>query len=95
MKAIIETGASPVDALPDEAIVDFEGKSYIFIQNKKDPKAKESGLDFEMKEVNRGVSENGFSQVKFPDGFEERNAQNVLKGAYALLSSMKNEEEEE
>ncbi|MCE6991050.1 efflux RND transporter periplasmic adaptor subunit [Dyadobacter sp. CY323] len=95
VKAIIETGANPVDALPDQAIVDFDGKSYIFIQNTKDQEDKDSGLAFEMKEVSRGVSENGFSEVKFQDGFNGGNAKIVVKGAYALLSSMKNEQEEE
>lgn len=93
VKAIIETGASPVTALPDQAIVDFDGKSYIFIQNPVN--GKDSGLVFDMKEVTRGVSENGFSQVKFPEGFDGKNAKIVLKGAYALLSKLKNSEEEE
>lgn len=93
VKAIIETGASPVAALPDQAIVDFDGKSYIFVQNPGG--GKESGLVFDMKEIGRGVSENGFSQVKFPEGFDGKNAKIVLKGAYALLSKLKNSEEEE
>ena len=93
VKATIETGASPVSALPDQAIVDFDGKSYIFIQNP--GRGKDSGLAFDMKEVHRGVSENGFSQVKFPEGFDEKNVKIVLKGAYALLSKLKNSEEEE
>jgi len=93
VKAIIETGASPVAALPDQAIVDFDGKSYIFVQNPQG--GKDSGLVFDMKEIGRGVSENGFSQVKFPEGFDGKNAKIVLKGAYALLSKLKNSEEEE
>lgn len=93
VKAIIETGASPVAALPDQAIVDFDGKSYIFVQNPQE--GKEPGLVFDMKEITRGVSENGFSQVKFPEGFDGKNAKIVLRGSYALLSKLKNSEEEE
>ncbi|WP_431292686.1 hypothetical protein [Pedobacter sp. P26] len=33
LKAFIETGAVQVMALPSAAVVDFEGKKYIFVQN--------------------------------------------------------------
>ena len=88
VKAVIETGANPVNALPDEAIVDFEGKSYVFI---KDPKGERS---FEMLEITKGISENGFTEVKMPTANTE-SPQFVLKGAYALLSKLKNADEEE
>lgn len=88
VKAVIETGANPVNALPDEAVVDFEGKSYVFV---KDPKGERS---FDMVEVTKGISENGFTAVKMPSGTGE-SPQFVLKGAYALLSKLKNSEEEE
>ncbi|WP_033402451.1 efflux RND transporter periplasmic adaptor subunit [Dyadobacter beijingensis] len=88
VKAVIETGANPVNALPDEAVVDFEGKSYVFV---KDPK-KERGFD--MVEVSRGISENGFTEVKMPATAKE-NSTFVVKGAYALLSKLKNADEEE
>lgn len=88
VKAIIETGANPVNALPDEAVVDFEGKSYVFV---KDSKGERS---FDMVEVTKGISENGFTEVKMPSGGSE-SPQFVLKGAYALLSKLKNSEEEE
>ncbi|NIJ52847.1 efflux RND transporter periplasmic adaptor subunit [Dyadobacter arcticus] len=97
VKAIIETGANPVTALPDQAIVDFEGKSYIFIQKNNRPTGhnEASGLTFDMLEVVRGVSENGYSQVKFSEDFESDHVKIVIKGAYSLLSKLKNEEEEE
>ncbi len=95
VKAIVEIGANPVSALPEQAIVDFEGKSYIFIQNAAVKDSTGAGLAFEMTEVNRGASENGFSQVKFQEGFDGKSAKIVLKGAYALLAKLKNAEEEE
>lgn len=88
VKAIIETGANPVNALPDEAVLDFEGKSYVFVQ---DPK---SARSFEMVEITKGISENGFIEVKMPAGSVE-NPRFVLKGAYTLLSKLKNADEEE
>ncbi|WP_221391230.1 efflux RND transporter periplasmic adaptor subunit [Dyadobacter sp. NIV53] len=95
VKAIIETGANPVTALPDEAIVDFEGKPYIFLQNISDVNKDPANLFFEMKEVILGVSENGFSQVKFSDQFDGSKAKIVIKGAYTLLSKLKNSEDED
>ncbi|KAA6438041.1 efflux RND transporter periplasmic adaptor subunit [Dyadobacter flavalbus] len=102
VKAVIETGANPVTALPNQAIVDFEGASYIFIQRPNDAHsdstskdAESEGLAFEMVEVSKGVSENGYTQVKFPQDFDGKTQKIVLKGAYALLSKLKNSEEEE
>lgn len=87
VKAIIETGASPVNALPDEAVMDFEGKSYVFVQNPQQVRS------FEMVEVAKGISENGFTEIKLP-GEKAQNPEFVVKGAYALLSKLKNAEEE-
>ncbi|TDE10531.1 efflux RND transporter periplasmic adaptor subunit [Dyadobacter psychrotolerans] len=94
VKAIIETGANPVTALPDEAIVDYEGQSYIFLEKPKQS-AKKSGTAFEMLQITKGVSENGFTEVQFPKDYENTKSGIVLKGAYTLLSKLKNTEEEE
>ncbi|MCF2489162.1 efflux RND transporter periplasmic adaptor subunit [Dyadobacter sp. CY347] len=100
VKAVIEIGANPVTALPSPAIVDFDGASYIFIQRPEGALADSTGtepdgLTFEMVAVTKGVSENGYTQIKFPQGFDAKNQKIVLKGAYALLSKLKNSEEEE
>ncbi|TLV02209.1 efflux RND transporter periplasmic adaptor subunit [Dyadobacter luticola] len=97
VKAVIETGANPVPALPDQAVVDYEGKSYVFLQRARqaDDEGENEGLTFEMTEVARGVSENGFSQITFPDNLKDQHPRIVVKGAYALLSKLKNSEEEE
>lgn len=102
VKAVIEIGANPVTALPSQAIVDFEGESYIFVQRPEgahtDSTSKgagSEGMTFEMVQVSKGVSESGYTQVKFPQEFESQTPKIVLKGAYALLSKLKNSEEEE
>ncbi|WP_439556233.1 efflux RND transporter periplasmic adaptor subunit [Dyadobacter sp.] len=102
VKAVIETGANPVTALPNQAIVDFEGESYIFVQRPEGAHpdstskgAESEGLIFEMVQVGKGVSESGYTQVKFPQEFDGQTPKIVLKGAYALLSKLKNSEEEE
>ncbi|WP_149244357.1 efflux RND transporter periplasmic adaptor subunit [Dyadobacter sp. 32] len=100
VKAVIEIGANPVTALPGPAIVDFDGASYIFIQRPEGAhagstsvRAESEGMAFEMIPVIRGASENGYTQVKFPQEFDGPNAKIVLKGAYAMLSKLKNSEE--
>lgn len=85
VKATIETGAQPVPALPDDAVVDFEGKSYVFVKKQNGPRS------FEMLEVAKGISENGFTEIKGPD----QGLEFVIKGAYTLLSRLKNAEEED
>jgi cobalt-zinc-cadmium efflux system membrane fusion protein len=103
VKAVIEIGANPVSALPSPAIVDFEGASYIFIQRPEGGAHADStskgtepdGMAFEMVPISKGVSENGYTQIKFPQDFDGQNSKIVLKGAYTLLSKLKNSEEEE
>jgi len=92
VKAFIETGEESVHALPDKAIVSSGEKAYIFVQltNKK-----ESGSTvFEAIEVKKGLSENGYTEVIPPAGFDVKNSRIVIVGAYDLLSKMNNVEEE-
>jgi cobalt-zinc-cadmium efflux system membrane fusion protein len=87
LTAWIETGNAMVDALPDEAIIQFEEKPYIFISK--------GNHEYEMIAVERGSSELGFTEIILPQGFNKSTTDVVLKGAYALYSKMKNSEEEE
>lgn len=86
LKAAIEVGANESPALPNEAIVGFEGKKYIFIDK--------GQYHFEMVEVTTGVSELGYTEVVLPKEFD-MNSKVVVNGAYSILSKMKNAEEEE
>ena len=110
LSALIETISSKVDALPAAAVVDFEGKKYVFIVKEGHPKKehahnpnetkaeKEETGDtylFEMLEVSAGISEGGFIEVQLPNNFDTATTKIVTKGAYDLLSKMKNSEEEE
>ncbi|KXK24916.1 MAG: RND family efflux transporter, MFP subunit [Bacteroidetes bacterium OLB12] len=81
--ATIETGSSPVPALPEAAVVSYDGVSYIFIQK--------AANEFGWVEVKTGISESGFTHVILPDDFD-RNAAVVTRGAYSLLSILKNAE---
>ncbi len=88
-KAFISvTDEAPVTAVPSDAIVNTDGNDFLFIQTKNDA----DGYTFKMVPVKKGIEEGGYTEVTLPAQFD-RNAQLVLKGAYALLSAMKNVEE--
>lgn len=88
--AMVETGNSLVEALPDEAIVSFDDKNYIFISKGKRTEDTKVVNDFLMVEIKKGKSAGGYTEVVFPEGFD-KNAKNiVVKGAYALLAALKN-----
>lgn len=108
VNAILEVGAVSSPALPQQAVVQSGGKSYIFIlENNQDstrakakPAAgggKEAGeekhIPFRRVEVGVTVTENGYTGVILPEKFDLK-SKVVIKGAYDLLSKMNNAEEE-
>lgn len=102
LKAIVEAGDIDVDALPDEAIIDFQGKKYIFIPVKEEAhreeksegtETHEEGQYFKMIVVEIGNSEVGYTEIRTTENLNEK-TEVVVKGAYAILSKIKNSEEE-
>lgn len=106
LKAFIEVGENnKTTALPDQAIVNADGKSYIFIKDAghshehkeekhADSAASNEAHTFKAIEVTKGITQNGYTEVLLPEGFEIDHAEVVIKGAYDLLSKMNNSEEE-
>ncbi len=103
LKAVVETGGVEVPALPEKAIIDYQGKKYIFYQLAASPHAAlkdenkqehASEYHFTMLEIQIGNTELGYTEVMLPSDFPTT-AQIVVKNAYAILSKMKNSEEEE
>ena len=88
--AAIQTGEQPVQALPDEAVVSFDDKNYIFIFLKSKKEDGKDVTEFKMIEVKKGVSNGSFTEVILPEGFEVEKSEIVVKGAYNLLAAMKN-----
>ncbi len=80
MNGEIEVHSAQVYSLPEEAVLLYEGKNFIFI-------AKGEG-QFELRNIEIGNKENKFIEVLNPD--ELINQDIVVKGAYALLMKMKN-----
>lgn len=85
MNAKVETTKMPLPALPEDAIVRFENKQYVFVS--KDAKT------FEMIAVKTGVTSEGFTVIEDTAGLD--NQKIVQNGAYTLLMSLKNKSEEE
>ncbi len=84
MNAIIELNNNTSNAIQSDAVVKFENKDYIFIDN--------GNKQYEMKEVMIGDSENGYTEIISAEDFTDKNI--VVKGAYILLMKMKNTEDE-
>jgi len=85
MNAEIETQTSFSNALPEESIVNFEGKDYVFVQEKRQT--------YKLIPVMFGEAENGFIQIKNFEDFKNRKI--VTKNAYTLLMKLKNTASEE
>jgi membrane fusion protein, heavy metal efflux system len=94
LSAMVETGNAMVPALPDEAIISYQGKEYIFIEADGEHKTGDASDNkhFMMLEINTSNREMGYTEVSLPENTSQ--AQVVVKGAYSLLSKMKNSEEE-
>jgi membrane fusion protein, heavy metal efflux system len=84
-KALIETDPQPVTTLPNEAVVSFDNKQFVFVEQ-------EAGKrKYEMVEVQRGKSGEGFTEIDLPTSIGTKKI--VLKGTYALLGILRNTEE--
>lgn len=84
MNAEIKLKSQQSPALPEEAIVAYEGVSYVFIQ--KNP------TQFLMTAIETGTKENGFIEIMNSGSFAGKTV--VTKGAYTLLMALKNKPEE-
>lgn len=86
LNATIHTSNANVLTLPEEAVVRFENKQYVYELTNKN--------EFKMLEVQTGIVENGRIEVSSTiQGFPDKKL--VTKNAYAILSKMKNTAEEE
>jgi membrane fusion protein, heavy metal efflux system len=84
MNADIEIKSNIAKVLPEDAIVRYENKQYVFIDK--------GNSQFEMMEIKAGKSENGFTEVFVDD--KTANEKFVVKGTYAVLMKMKNTADE-
>lgn len=83
MNAVIELKNKMSFVLPEDAVVHFENRNYIF--------AKRGRNEFEMTPVTVGNAENGLIEI---EDVALSNQEIVKQGAYSLLMSLKNKSEE-
>ncbi len=88
--AIIEGTVNDVTALPTDAIVTFDDKDYIFTFAKNKSEGGKPFTEYQMIQVRKGVSDEGYTEVILPDHFDLKTSKVVIKGAYNLLSAKKN-----
>ena len=90
VNATIEASSNKVTALPSDAIVSFDDKDYIFVFDKNKEEDGKPFTEYRIIEVHKGVTDNGFTEIILPEGFNFETAKVVIKGAYNLLSAKKN-----
>jgi len=98
LSALVEAGGALVPALPNEAVISYQGRKFIFVLVEKNTNAASDDplhagdQYFAMVEIKPSNSELGYTEVAVPDSLS--NSQVVIKGAYSILSKMKNRDEE-
>ena len=80
-----DLSAKPTSVVPEDAVVRFEGKEYVFL-------AKDS-QQFEMLEVQTGTKQNGMVSLKPNSGLDFTKTKLVTKNSYRLLGMLKNKAE--
>ncbi|WP_214226128.1 efflux RND transporter periplasmic adaptor subunit [Pedobacter sp. B4-66] len=82
MNAEVQVETYNIDALPNDAFVNYENKDYVFVSN--------GNNSFKITEVIKGKTEEGFTAINS----DLKGNKIVVKGAYSLLMKLKNTIEE-
>ncbi|RXK58162.1 efflux RND transporter periplasmic adaptor subunit [Lacibacter luteus] len=84
MNAEVEVKNKTAWVVPEDAVVRFENKHYVFV--------KKTDKQFELTEVQTGISEKGLTEILNGDALQQKEI--VGKGAYTVLMSLKNKTED-
>jgi len=91
VRAKIQLAPSERPAVPQEALVRSDGKQYLFMVLP----GHSDEHHFKMIPVNAGSEKDGYVQVELPEGLNVADVSIVTKGAFSLLSVLKNTGEDE
>lgn len=91
IKAWVESGTNKQNAIPSEAIVQYEGKDFVVLQTEET----EDDYTFKLEQVKKGIEQEGYTAITFAEGAIVQNFKPVFKNAYSILSALRNSEEEE
>jgi len=92
VSAQVDVKTQPLPALPEAAVIEYGGKSYVYVLDRKDTKA--NAYHFRQIEVKTGVHENGYIAVTLPGDIDPQKTPIVIRGGYGLLAKLNNSEEE-
>lgn len=90
VNAQIQAKSNQLTSVPSESIVSFDDKDYIFVHDKDKVENGNKMTEYRMIQIQKGVSDDGFTEIVLPEGFNFKEAKVVVKGAYNLLSAKKN-----
>ena len=88
--AHIEKTDKQVTSVPADAVVSFDNKYYIFAFEKDKEEGGKPFTEYRFIEITKGDTNDGFTEILLPAGFDIQNTKIVTKGAYKLLSAKKN-----
>lgn len=90
VSAQIQTNSNLVTSVPSVSVVSFDDKDYIFVKNKNKVENGNRMTEYQMIQIQKGVTSDGFTEIVLPEGFNFKSAKLIVKGAYNLLSAKKN-----
>jgi membrane fusion protein, heavy metal efflux system len=93
VNAEVMLDGAKLPALPDEAVVSYGGKDYIFVFKGTESNRNSHANEYKMVEIRKGASNGGYIHVILPSGIPTDKI--VVKGTYHLLSALKNAGEED
>ncbi|MCM4157456.1 efflux RND transporter periplasmic adaptor subunit [Gramella sp. AN32] len=91
VKAWVESGTEKQNAIPLEALVQYEGKDFVIFQTEES----ENGYTFRLEQVKKGIEQEGYTAITFAESADVKNFKPVTKNTYSILSALRNSEEEE
>ncbi|CCH03641.1 efflux transporter, RND family, MFP subunit (plasmid) [Fibrella aestuarina BUZ 2] len=90
--AQVDVKTQPLTALPEAAVVGYQGQSLMYVLERK--QAKPATYQFRQIPIRTGVREGGYVAVTLPPDLDPQQTPIIVNGAYSLLSKLNNSEEE-
>lgn len=88
--AHIEKTDNQATSVPADAVVSFDNKYYIFAYEKDKEEGGKPFTEYRFIEITKGDTNDGFTEIQLPAGFDIQNTKIIIKGAYKLLAAKKN-----
>lgn len=83
-----------VFAVNTPSVLTFDGHDYIVLSEGTEMEKGVKMHHFELKEVVKGVSESGYTEISFVENIDATKVQYVSNGAFSILAMLKNKEDE-